>query len=118
MKALTTQAELNRAEAENIRKVVVRYLAARPTRRAAPFTLSWMKRLHKQMLGDVWMWAGQFRTENVNIGCDWHQVPVQLQGLLDDLVYWEQRGLPLLDQAVRLHHRAVQILGIRPARRQ
>jgi fido (protein-threonine AMPylation protein) len=50
-KAIGTRVELNRAEAENIRKAVVKYLAARPSRRSAPFTLSWVKRLHKQMFG-------------------------------------------------------------------
>ena len=38
-KGIGTRAELNRAEAENIRKAVVRYLAAKPSRRSAPFTL-------------------------------------------------------------------------------
>jgi Fic-DOC domain mobile mystery protein B len=100
---------LNRAEAENIRKVVVKYLAAKPPRRSAPFTLSWVKRLHKQMFGDVWKWAGEFRQQNLNLGCDWHQVPMQFQALLDDLTFWEGRGDALVDQALRLHHRAVRI---------
>ncbi len=108
-KAIGNRSELNRAEAENIRKAVVRYLAARPSRRSAPFTLSWTKRLHKQMFGDVWRWAGEFRRENLNIGCEWHQVPMQLQALLDDLAFWEEQGAARLDQAVRLHHRSVLI---------
>jgi Fic-DOC domain mobile mystery protein B len=108
-KGINTRSELNRAEAENIRKAVVKYLAAKPSRRSAPFTLSWAKRLHKQMFGVVWKWAGEFRQENLNLGCDWHQVPMQLQALLDDLVFWEARGDSLLKQAVRLHHRAVRI---------
>jgi fido (protein-threonine AMPylation protein) len=48
-KGINAWAELNRAEAENIRKAVVKYLAAKPSRRSAPFTLSWAKRLHKQI---------------------------------------------------------------------
>jgi Fic-DOC domain mobile mystery protein B len=108
-KEIGTRAELNRAEAENIRKAVVRYLAARPSHRAAPFTLSWKTRLHKQMFGDVWKWAGVFRRENLNIGCDWHQVPIQLQALLDDLAFWEEQGVAWLDQATRLLHRAVWV---------
>jgi Fic-DOC domain mobile mystery protein B len=108
-KGISTRAELNQAEAENIRKVVVKYLAATPSRRSAPFTLSWTKRLHQQMFGDVWKWAGQFRQENLNFGEDWHQVQIQLQGLLDDLVYWEGHETSLLAQAARLHHRAVRI---------
>ena len=108
-KGIHTRAELNRAEAENIRKAVVKYLAAKPSRRAAPFTLSWSKRLHKQMFGDIWKWAGEFRQENLNLGCEWHQVPMQLQALLDDLAFWEAQRDTLLEQAVRLHHRAVSI---------
>jgi fido (protein-threonine AMPylation protein) len=61
------------------------------------------------MFGDVWKWAGAFRRENLNLGCDWHQVPVQVHALLDDLVFWQERGDSWLDQAVRLHHRAVSI---------
>jgi len=106
---MSTRAELNRAEAENIRKVVVKYLAAKPSLRSAPFTLTWVKRLHKQMFGDVWKWAGDFRQENLNLGCDWHQIQMQIQALLDDLVFWQERGDALLEQAARLHHRAVWI---------
>ena len=108
-KGISTRAELNRAEAENIRKVIVKYLAAKPSRRSAPFTLTWVKRLHKQMFGEVWEWAGDFRQENLNLGCEWHQVQMQVQGLLDDLVFWQERGDSLLEQAARLHHRAVWI---------
>ncbi len=108
-KGISTRAELNLAEAENIRKTVVRYLASKPSRRSAPFTLSWVKKLHKQMFGEVWRWAGDFRQENLNLGCDWHKIPMQVQALLDDLVFWEQRGVGFLDQASRLHHRAVSI---------
>jgi Fic-DOC domain mobile mystery protein B len=108
-KGLSTRAELNRAEAENIRKVVVKYLAAKPSRRSAPFTLTWAKRLHKEMFGDVWKWAGDFRQENLNLAPDWHQIPMQVQALLDDLVCWQEQGDSLLEQAARLHHRAVWI---------
>ena len=108
-KGISTRAELNRAEAENIRKAVVKYLAAKPSRRSAPFTLTWVKRLHKQMFGDVWKWAGDFRQHNLNLGCDWHQVQMQVQALLDDLVFWQDRGDAHLEQATRLHHRAVSI---------
>ncbi len=108
-KGISTRAELNRAEAENMREAVVRYLAKKPSGREAPFTLEWIKRVHKQMLGKVWKWAGQFRRENLNLGCDWHQVPMQVQILLDDLFFWEQQGDDCFEAAVRLHHRAVQI---------
>ncbi len=106
---ILTRSDLNRAEAESIRKAVVKYLAAKPSKRTAPFTLIWVKRLHQQMFGEVWKWAGEFRRENLNLGCDWHQAPIQVQSLLDDLAFWKERGEPYLEQSVRLHHRAVLI---------
>lgn len=104
-----TRAELNDLEAENIRKVVLKYLARRPARRMAPFNLPWLKRLHKQMFGDVWKWAGRLRHENLNIGIRWQLIDETLLALVDDLAYWDQTGMDVLESAVRLHHRAVHI---------
>jgi hypothetical protein len=42
VKGVRDRAQLNALEAENIRKVVVKYLGKRPNRRSAPFSLSWM----------------------------------------------------------------------------
>jgi len=109
IKGIGSRSALNQYEAENIRKAVVKYLAAKPSRRTAPFTMRWAVGLHKEMFGEVWRWAGKFRMENLNIGCDWHQVPLQFQALLDDLGFWEKHESFTLVQAVRLHHRAVQI---------
>jgi Fic-DOC domain mobile mystery protein B len=109
VEGITTRAELNSVEAENIRQAVVKYLSGRPSRRSARFDLAWVLRLHREMLGDVWDWAGSVRTTVTNIGVPPQQIQVALQGLLDDLEYWEEHGVDLLEQAVRLHHRAVQI---------
>lgn len=106
---VATRSELNRIEAENIRKAVVKYLAARPTRRTARFDLAWVLKLHREMFGDVWTWAGTVRTGVTKIGVAPDQIEVGLTGLLDDLALWEQQGDGELDQAVMLHHRAVQI---------
>lgn len=108
-KSVQTTAQLNAAEAENIRKAVVKYLAARPTRRWARFDAPWMFKLHREMFGDVWTWAGEPRRRELNIGSPPHQVEVDLHNLADDLRAWEQHNMPLAEQAVRLHHRAVQI---------
>ncbi len=109
VKGVRTLDELFPLEAENVREAVVRYLAAKPSRRVAPFTLSWVKRLHKQMLGKVWRWAGQFRTENVSIGMDYWHIETSAHALLEDLKYWQESGIDLQEQAVWLHHRAVHI---------
>ena len=60
-RSITTRVELNRAEALNITKAYVKYLAAVPSKRMAPFDYAWLLRLHKEMFCDVWKWAGQPR---------------------------------------------------------
>jgi Fic-DOC domain mobile mystery protein B len=108
-RGIATQAQLNVAEAENVRKAVVRYLAARPSRRLARFDLPWLKVLHTNMFGEVWTWAGTFRRRELTIGSPPHTIETDLQALLDDLVAWSASDMPLLEEAVRLHHRALLI---------
>jgi Fic-DOC domain mobile mystery protein B len=109
VKGVITRAELNEAEAANVRKAIVKYLSRKPTRRMAPFDLRWGKRLHAEMFGDVWKWAGVFRVGDTNIGVSHPHIETQLYNLLHDLLAWGEHGRSLQDQAVLLHHRAVQI---------
>lgn len=109
VKSIRTTSQLNAAEAENIRKAMFKYLAARPTSRSARFDVSWICRLHIEMFGDVWAWAGSFRRHETNIGCRPFEIESRLHNLLEDLKAWQASGMPLLEQAVRLHHIAVQI---------
>ncbi|MBX3356331.1 MAG: mobile mystery protein B [Phycisphaeraceae bacterium] len=109
VQGITTKAALNAVEAENIRKAIVKYLASRPTSRAAPFDVAWMLRLHQEMFGDVWTWAGNRRTHETNIGSLPRNIEVELHELRADLAAWQESSMPLLEQAVRLHHRAVRI---------
>ena len=107
---ISTRAQLNVVEAENIRKAVLRYLAARPSRRQAPFTLHWCFKLHRQMFGGIWRWAGEKRQTEVNIGVPAHRIDVDLHNLIEDLAYWRvNAGMDPVEQASRLHHRAMQI---------
>jgi Fic-DOC domain mobile mystery protein B len=62
------------------------------------------------MLGDVWRWAGKFRTSQRNLGIDYWLIPVELRQLLDDCRTWiEFTSYPADEIAVRLHHRLVLI---------
>jgi hypothetical protein len=40
--------------------------------------------LHRRMLGDVWQWAGKFRTSERNLGIAFYESPMALRQLLDD----------------------------------
>jgi hypothetical protein len=88
VKGIITRAELNEAEAANVRKAIVKYLSRKPTRRMAPFDLRWAKRLHTEMFGDVWKWAGVFRVEDTNIGASHQHIETRLYNLLHDLLAW------------------------------
>jgi Fic-DOC domain mobile mystery protein B len=102
--------QLSLAEAENILAATIKYLAAKPTRRQAPFTLKWVYQLHSEMFGKVWKWAGKRRNTELNLGAPVHRAEPMLQTLLDDMAYWrDNKVMPLLEQAARLHHRAVFI---------
>lgn len=98
--------ELNEAEQENI----VRAQAWALSRRRDLLSGKFVKDLHRRMLGDVWRWAGRFRTSARNIGIDYWQTPVALRQLLDDAKAWiEYNAYPPDEIAVRFHHRLVQI---------
>jgi Fic-DOC domain mobile mystery protein B len=66
--------------------------------------------LHKLMFGQVWRWAGRFRTTERNIGVPAYRIGVDLAQLLDDTRYWIDHGAYPPDEiAARFHHRLVQI---------
>ncbi|HEY1377783.1 MAG TPA: mobile mystery protein B [Gemmataceae bacterium] len=110
IKGLTLRRELNEYEARNVLKAVVKYLSRTPSRRLAPFDLTWVKKLHKEMFGDVWGWAGRLRTTDLTIGIDPAHVETSLYDLVESLRTQPlSADYTLLDQAVWLHHRAVQI---------
>lgn len=106
---ISTRAELSKLEADNIRRVVVKYLAAKPSAALAPFDITWALKLHEEMFNEVWQWAGRTRVEDVNIGVPVYNIHGDLFGLLQDLPEWPGYKMPLLEQAARLHHRAVAI---------
>lgn len=109
-KGVTSRAVLNVAEARNIAKALVKYLAGRPGPRQAPFTLHWLYVLHRDMFGNVWQWAGKRRNSELNLGVPYYQIDTDLQDMLDNLLYWrDHNSMPVIEQAARLHHRAVHI---------
>ena len=98
--------ELNEAEQENIGRAQDWALG----RRRDLLTEKFIKDLHRRMLGDVWRWAGKFRTSERNLGIPWYEIPVALRQLLDDAkASIEHKAYPPDEIAVRLHHRLVHI---------
>jgi len=100
------RSELNVAEQGNILRAQTWALA----RRRDLLSEKFVKDLHLRMLGEVWRWAGKFRTSERNIGIAHWEIPVALRNLLDDTKAWiEYKTYPPDEIAVRFHHRLVQI---------
>jgi Fic-DOC domain mobile mystery protein B len=98
--------DLNEAEQANIERAQEWAL----NRRRDPLSEKFVKDLHRRMLGDVWRWAGKFRTSERNIGIANWEIPVALRKLLDDAKAWiEYNTYPPDEIAVRFHHRLVHI---------
>jgi Fic-DOC domain mobile mystery protein B len=80
------------------------------SRRRVVLESAFLQQLHKRMFGDVWQWAGQFRTTARNIGIDAYRIPVELRSLFDDTRYQIANGTYAPDEiAIRFHHRLVFI---------
>jgi len=104
---VTTRGELDQLEQANIVEGL-RWLE----RVKNPDILSetFIRDLHRNMFGEVWEWAGQFRTRETNIGCPPYEIPVLLRQLLDDVKYWiENESYPKVEIALRFHFRLVKI---------
>lgn len=106
---IRTRGQLAVAEAENIRRAVIRYLLGVPSRKVATFDFGWLLQLHREMFGDVWSWAGQIRDRPLSLGSDPGLIGEHLAQLRDDIHGREPSMPSVLEQAVLIHHRAVQI---------
>lgn len=71
-----------------------------------------LKDLHARLYGDIWKWAGKWRTHDVNIGVSYQQIAVDLRNSLDTILYrWEntddwtphELGVVAHAETVRIH---------------
>jgi Fic-DOC domain mobile mystery protein B len=103
---ITLRHELNEAEQVNIGKAL-RWTAQR---RRDVLDQSFLDELHKRMFGDVWRWAGTYRTTARNIGIDAYRIPPEMRQAVDDVRYWvDHKIYPPDEIAVRFSHRLVAI---------
>ncbi len=104
---ISTQKELDEVEAENI---IQAQQWAFSRRRTDIFTVPFILKVHKKMFGNVWKWAGKYRTCSTNIGVEPYRVPFELSKLLEDTKFWIQHSTYSLDEiAARFHHKLVWI---------
>ena len=101
--------ELDEFEQSNIEDAIGWSLASRVSVDNY-FTQEYVKECHKRMFGQVWRWAGQFRTTDKNLGVDKYQIPIELKKLFDDSRFWIKNETFEKDEiAIRFKHRLVSI---------
>jgi len=106
-KHVTTRGELDQLEQANIDEGM-QWLKKQKS--PDVLTEDFARALHKKLFGKVWMWAGDFRKTEKNIGVDPFQVAIQLRQLLDNARYWiEHDTYPPIEMAARFHHKLVYI---------
>lgn len=75
-------------------------------------TDGFIRDLHRRLYGDIWTWAGRYRTHPVNIGVEPAQVASELRGSLETIHYrwshtddWTGRelGIAVHADSVRIH---------------
>jgi Fic-DOC domain mobile mystery protein B len=83
------RAELNRVEAENISQAMSwLFFSRRRLRPESVIREAWLQQLHRRMYGQVWTWAGRYRTTERNLGVPYWQVRTDMRGLEADVRGW------------------------------
>ncbi|HOW88382.1 MAG TPA: mobile mystery protein B [Candidatus Omnitrophota bacterium] len=104
-----TKEALDRAEFANVSKVLPKYLLKKPSDRTAPFDFKWFLKLHEEMFGEVWDWAGKLRKHELNLGVAPAKIAAELHAVQNELRRREENKMGPLEIAVRLHYRLVWI---------
>jgi len=103
---VTLRRELNELEALNV--IAGEHWAS--SRKRDALDEGFLRNLHRQMFGDVWRWAGDYRTTERNLGVAPLMIAVEMRQALDDARYWVTNNTWGPDAlAARVHHRLVFI---------
>ncbi len=105
---LTTMGELDELEDLNIQKGL-EWLNRQKSKDY--LSIEFLTKLHEKLFGDVWKWAGKFRTAEVNISkYRPYDIGPQLKNLFEDSKLWIDGGKMTWDEiSAELHHRLVTI---------
>ncbi len=109
IQSITTREELDEFEQLNIEKAIQWTFGKKLTPEQL-FSEKFIKELHKRMYGEIWKWAGTYRTSEKNIGIKSYLISVELKKLLDDALFWKKNNIYESEElAIRFKHRLVSI---------
>ena len=107
---LHTQTELNEWEQMNIILAHGWVYSRRVFSKINPLSEKFLLRLHYEMFGKTWRWAGKYRKSNKNIGVPFYKIHTEIKNFLDDAKYWYDENVFEPDEfCLRVHHRLVWI---------
>lgn len=107
--SITTREELDEFEQLNIEKAI-QWTFGKKINVEQLFSEKFIKELHKRMYGEVWKWAGTFRTSEKNLGIKNYLIAIELKQLLDDAIFWKENNTYSPSElAIRFKHRLVSI---------
>ncbi len=108
IKDISTRSQLDEVEADNILEAFLKYSLSAEQVKNVKFDALFLQQLHINMFGNVWSWAGDFRTTQTSIGIEAVNIRQALYRLMDDLRFWETEW-NYKDTATRLHYSLVKI---------
>ena len=110
---LVTRELRNVVEAELIDRAYDKFVfrARRKSSAGEWLTDLFIRSVHDEMFGELWAWAGKYRTSDLNLGVSWHAVPEQIQQLCGNFVYWNssEASMQPIEVAARLQHTLTKI---------
>lgn len=107
--SITSREELDEFEQHNIEKAIQWTFGKKLTVEKL-FSEKFVKELHRRMYGEVWKWAGTYRTSEKNIGIKSYRIGIELKQLLDDALFWHENNTYDSEElAIRFKHRLVSI---------
>jgi len=108
---ITTREALDQVEAKNIVRAQVWAVNQKWTT-SKLLTSSMMRRTHREMFGQVWKWAGKFRTRETTIGIAPEQVGIQTEQLIGNLRFQSLESVSQIETkeiVASFHHQLVKI---------
>jgi Fic-DOC domain mobile mystery protein B len=109
---LTTSDARNAAETEAIDETYAKYV--HKARKKKPgsgwLTDELIRKVHSDMFGSIWEWAGKYRRHNSNLGVQWLRIPEEVKKFCGGFAVWDSDGsMPVLEIAARLQNRLTWI---------
>ena len=110
---LTNRRARDVAELEAIDLAYEKYIfkARRKTLQGGWFCDEFIRKVHFDMFGTIWDWAGKYRTQTLNLGIEPHLIAQQIQILCGDFNYWNSSECSMapIEVAARVQNRLTRI---------